>query len=240
MASNKELDNNLNDFIVSVLKGASGLVPFAGSFIGEVMGIIIPNQRIDRVAKYVQKLEEQLSEVSPERLREFITKDEFIDLLEEGFLQATRATSDQRREYIACIIKNGLDEAMIAYQDSKHLLGILSELNDIELLWLRRYWFPFANGDEEFLKANKDVLNTILLTTSATDEERRKHMLQESYLTHLERLGLLMSKPILDRKTGQPEYNSSGVLRKKSPEITNLGRYLLKQIGLVNRLYFER
>jgi len=129
-------------------------------FIGtsELIGILIPNQRIDRLTKYIKELEN--------KLKEFLKKEECIDIFEESFIQASRTLSDERRSPIASIVKNGLDEIAIEYSTSKYMLKLLQELNDQE---------PYIGGKNSLLE---------------------KKALTESFQEHLERLGLIRTKKI--------------------------------------------
>jgi len=40
------------DYVASVAKAVLAEVPFVGSLLVELAGVVIPNQRLDRVAKY--------------------------------------------------------------------------------------------------------------------------------------------------------------------------------------------
>lgn len=48
----QELKNSSIDHVTSVVKGAIGVVPFAGPLLAEIAGTLIPNQRIDRLVKF--------------------------------------------------------------------------------------------------------------------------------------------------------------------------------------------
>ena len=94
----------------------------------ELIGNLIPNQRIDRLVKYIIELERKLSDLSAERIRELLQGNECIDLFEEGFVQASRAITDERRTQIASVVRNGLDDESIAYSESKYVLKLLQRI----------------------------------------------------------------------------------------------------------------
>ena len=56
---NESLKENHIDKIAALTKGIVGSIPFGGSVISEIVGMLIPNQRIDRLAKYIQVLEDK-------------------------------------------------------------------------------------------------------------------------------------------------------------------------------------
>lgn len=83
-------------------------------------------------------------------------------MFEESFIQASRALSDERRQYIASIVENGLTGDEITYAESKYLMNLLEEINDIEVIWLRYYFDQRGGSDEEFRKKHDEVLKTNL------------------------------------------------------------------------------
>jgi len=82
-------DNNI-DRAVSLTKGVLGAVPVVGSIMAEVVGAIIPNQRIDRITRFVEILEKKLDEINQDIIRLKVQDEYFIDLLEDGFILASR------------------------------------------------------------------------------------------------------------------------------------------------------
>ncbi len=55
MTSEKSLDTNRTDLLTSFSKSALSIVPIAGPFLSEIVGTIIPNQRIDRIIEYISE-----------------------------------------------------------------------------------------------------------------------------------------------------------------------------------------
>lgn len=231
------LDNNRTDLVVSASKSILGMVPMAGSLLSELVGNLIPNQRIDRLSKYMKELDERISKIPTEKINSLLNNEDFIDLIEEGFFQASRAITDERRQYIASIISAGITDETLQLNESKQLLKILAELNDIEIIWLRFYLVPTSDGDEEFRQKHNNILESIHTYMGSDDEAITKAALQNSYKEHLERLELIKHRIRIDRKTNIPEFDTStGKPKKSYSTITILGRLLLKQIGLIDEL----
>jgi hypothetical protein len=234
--STNELSNKPIDYVTSVIKGTLGAVPFAGSLLAELAGTVIPKQRLDRIVKFAVILESKLSTLEQEFIRSQLTNENFSDLLEEGARQAARSLGDERREYIASLITNSLSQEDIEYIESKHLLRILGEFNDIEVIWLRYYLEPYISGDEEFREKHEGILTPIMASLSDPPGVVEKEALQDSYKEHLSQLGLLQPQYETDSETHLPEFDRiSGRLKIRGYEITRLGRLLLKQIGLSNQ-----
>jgi hypothetical protein len=219
------------DYVTSAAKAILGAVPFAGSLLTELAGIVIPNQRIDRIAKFAVALEHRLSEFEKDFVRSQLRNESFTDLLEEGLRQASRSLSDERREYIANLIANSLSPKAVEYIESKQLLRLLGELNDAEIVWLKSHDFLMEN-QEEYLEKHRAILEPVMAHMVDPPEVLDKEAIQNSYQDHLAQLGLLEIRYRVDRKTSLPLYDAVGKPQVDMYEITWLGRALLRYIGL--------
>lgn len=233
----KNLKQNKIDILSSTAKSIVGIVPFAGPVLSELISALIPNQRIDRLTNYIIELEKKLSTISDNNLRELLTNEECLDLFEESFIQASRTINKKRQIQIASVVQNGLNETTISYSNSKYIMRLLQELNEQEVIWLRFYLIPTIGGDEQFREKHKDILETVFVTIGADEETRIKAAIQDSYIEHLERLGLIKSHYNINNDTNIPEYDEfSGKPSVSYRDITTLGRLLLKQIDLIDKI----
>ncbi|MBI5903500.1 MAG: hypothetical protein HZB84_08480 [Deltaproteobacteria bacterium] len=201
----------------STLKASLGAIPYAGSLLAELAGTIIPNQRINRIIRFAEILDKRLEKIEKEFIRSQFQNENFTDLLEEGLRQSARSLTDERREYIASIISNSLSSKDIEYLESKHLLRILDQINDIEVIWLRFYLNPTIGGDKDFREKHKEILKPITRAMNTPQSIKDKGTLQDSYKEHLALLGLL-------KKT---------VFETKNPNLSSFGELLLRGIGLI-------
>jgi hypothetical protein len=202
-------------------------VPFVGSFLAEIAGNVIPNQRVERIVAFANNLQMKLKNVE-EILEKLNVNDEnFTDLIEEGLRQAARSTTDERREYISSLISNSLTSEDISFVESKHLLRQLGEINDIEILWLRFFLVPTLGGDKEFREKHQAVLRPLSVVMGSPQPEIDKSTLRTSYKEHLATLGLLEKKIELDTR------GSDVKIKVKGYDLSILGRLLLRQIGIV-------
>jgi len=141
--------------------------------------------------------------------------------------------SEERREYIASLIANSLSREEIEFQESKHLLRILGEINDIEVIWLRFYLDPMRGGDEDFRNKHNGILSPVSASMGMPQSAHDKNALQKSYKDHLAQLGLLRKHYKVDRLSKLPEYDYNGAMKVQRHSITTLGRLLIKEIGLL-------
>jgi len=163
-------------------------------------------------------------------IRQNLTNENFTDLVEESLRQAARSLSDERREYIASLIANGLLTEDIAFVESKHLLRVLGEINDIEVVWLASHAVS-SLFNTEFKQKHQDVLKLAPAYIRAPWKDLAKAALQENYKYHLSQLGLLL--PVYDRdtKTGLAKTDENG-FKLMHYETSLFGKLLLRHIGL--------
>ena len=233
---NPELEIKGVDIAVSAMNSALAIIPIIGPLMGELVGVVIPNQRFDRLIKFSKQLERKLGKMDQSVLKLALENENFTDLMEESLRQAARSLSDERREYIASVISNSLTPENIDFIESKHILKILGEINDIEVIWLRFYCCPRISGDNEFREKHKNVIKFQRASIGAPQKILDKSTFQESYQDHLIQLGLL--KPQyetfeIDRSKRIPiTDNFSGGLKISNYSITPLGIIVLRQIDL--------
>lgn len=113
-------------------------------------------------------------------------------------------------------------------------MRILGELNDVEIILLRHFSYPYLSGDEEFREKHEDIIRPPMLTTNASDEVIDKNTLHESYKIHLSELGLLSKKYEIDRDTNMPKLDThKKTFKVRGYSITNQGKLLLREIDLL-------
>jgi hypothetical protein len=229
----RELVPQTADYVASAAKAALGAVPFIGSLLVEIAGVLIPHQRIDRIVRFAEQLEVRLSGIEQGFVRSQLANENFTDLVEEGLRQAARAVSEERRAYIASLVAESVRTEDISYIESKHMLRILGELNDIEVIRLGSY---VSQSRDEYGKKHEAVLKRVVAVLNSPQEVIDKETLQQSYDEHLIQLGLVaryeVTPPI---NKNDPEALFAALSRPKGPSmirITSLGMLLCRQIGL--------
>jgi len=224
------------DYVASAARSALEAVPFAGSLLAEIAGTVIPNQRIERIVRFAADLQKRIADLEEERVCAHLTNENFTDLVEEALRQAARSTSDERCQHIASVVATSLSADDVLFIESKHLLRLLGEINDLEVIWLRSYLDPTMDGDEEFRSKHQEVLAPRLATMGSSQAEIDDETIQQSYKEHLEQIGLLRTRHKIDRKTGLPEFDRDGRQKIQGYELTRLGRLLLRYLGFEDPL----
>lgn len=213
-------------------KGLVGAIPIVGPLVAEIVGSLIPNQRIERIESLLKLLEAKLDEKSILDIEDKLAKPEFIDLVEDSFIQASRSLSIQRRNYIASLLKNSLNEEQTKYIVYKKLLSILGDLNDIEILQLKLY--SLHQGEEEyydFWKKHESVLSPSPANMESSQEELDQNAIFQTYKMRLISLGLLKIRYKKPKRGEIPDFDEkTGMVKANGYDITRLGRLLLKSV----------
>jgi hypothetical protein len=226
-----EVGNNTVDYVVAGTKAVLGIVPFAGSLLAEIAGSIIPNQRVDRIVKFSDLLQQRIAHLEQDTVRMHLTDEHFTELVEESLRQAARSTSDERRAYLASALAASLTSENRKHSEAKHLLRIMGELSDIEIIWLRFYQQPTIGGDEVLREKHAAVLERKPARRGSPPEDLDQHAFQVSYRDHLVDLGLLT--PTISRGRDRlPEFDAfSGNFKISYYRTSPLGNLLLRTIG---------
>lgn len=196
---------------------AAKLGPAAGvvaAFVGEIIEHLIPRLREQRLNEVLTALTERLRDVERDQIESRFRHEEFIALFEDGLQHAARATSKERIEQVAAILARGLTDDEARLVQHRHVLSLLTELNDIEVVVLRAY-ARHPSRDKAFRDRHAAILEEAaapFTVTGASDEARERKAIYESFKVHLMRLGL----------TKEP-----------GRDVTALGRLLLITAGLL-------
>lgn len=223
---------NKTDIIVSLGKGALGAIPLVGGLAAEVVGAVIPNQRMDRIAKLLTILEAKVESLDKEQVRRAFSEPGFVDILEDSFFQAARSLNEERIEHIASLLRNGLSEEHREFIELKKLLYLLGEMNDIEVIVLRSYGEPQAIGQEsEFRKKHAALLRSPGAHLGSSQDEHEDQFFYDAFRLHLVRLGLLRPRFKKAKRGELPPFDEkTGMIQASGYDLTPLGRLLLKNI----------
>lgn len=242
MSQMQDASHNLSidrtDRFATLAKAALGATPIVGPFLQELIGAIIPRQRIDRLAAFARHLEDRLRKIEETVIHDEIKDEAFTDLVEDALHAAVLSTSDERRQYIATLVANSLTVEAEERAESKHLLRLLGELTDIELIWLRSYVNRGFTGrgdaeDSEFRKRHSAILAPVRTHFGSSQNALDKGTLQHSYRDHLVSLGLLERRIDVDSQ-GNPRFDKTTKAFTASYQSSSLGRLLLRSIGLMS------
>ncbi len=217
---------------VAILKSVAGFAPGVGSALAEIINRFIPNQRIDRIEQYIQRLHEALRDMPEALIRERIHSPESVDLFEEGGFQSARAISEERREQIANVVAYGLSGEDKERIEAKRVLKLLRELDDDQIIILTAH-LSKNMFDDDFQERNQHILYGPAVHMQSSREEMDQATMIELAKAQLISLGLLRPRFKNIKKGEIPEFDSkTGTIKRQSLDISPLGRLVLRRIGI--------
>jgi hypothetical protein len=189
-----ELQTNRTDRIASSAKAIFGMVPVAGSVLAEIVGEIIPNQRMDRLVKFVEKLGERVEHLEEGVFGDRCKIPDCVNLIEDALFLASRAKSDERLDHIASIVANGISEDAQKRIQADKMLWILEKLSDVEVILLRGM-LPRTNeeyeADEEYQNKHQEILAPKYAVMGSAWSEIEEAALYDNFRQHLVELNLV-------------------------------------------------
>ena len=232
MSEKPNITQTRTDLAIAVGKGALSQLPYVGPVLAEIVASIIPNQRVDRLARFTEILDEKLRELDKEFLNSKMRTDEFVDLFEDGAFQAARALTDERKEHIASLLKNSLSSDELNHAQEKKLLSILGDLNDAELVILKHYGLDLDPQEtQQFFDRHEEIIRGPQVFVGSPQEDMDRSAVHETYRNHLRRLGLIRATYKKPKKGELPDWDlKTGMIKAQSNRITSLGRLLLRYI----------
>lgn len=236
-----EIKQRAIDYVVSTSKAGLNLIPIIGSFLAEITSSIIPNQRIDRVVKYLQILRRKLENID-EVQKKLLETDKDLNLLfEKSIIFSAQTTSQNKYEYYSEFIINSLINKDVDVIKKERMIDILSNLNEIEILFIIFYCKNSRRPmGSNFFKKYRNILYPHPQTMDQPIELRANNTFQEHYLTNLERYDLLEFRININSKTKLPEWDQFNNRFKRSFEnLTAMGLLLAKFIGAYHTKWDE-
>lgn len=230
IAEDLDLETRRSDVAAAFLRGIVGAAPLVGPLLGEAMGAVIPNQKLDRLITFARVLNDRVKYIERETVELKMRSEEFTDLLEDGLTQAARAMTEERRNYIASLLANSITNEELSHIEEKKLLALLGELNDAEILTLKFYSLR-SDKRREMATLHKDLFEPIHRSFGASQANIDKGALRDSYRSKLVELGLLDLEYKRITKGQSPEFDErTGRIKATGYKVTSLGKLLIRSI----------
>ena len=215
------------DRTAAVIRSVISNIPIVGQALAEVITELVPNQRVERVEKYLLYLSEEIDSLKVENVDAVMKRPENVDLIEDGVYQAIRALSDERKRYLARAVAQGIGAEATDKLNEKRVLALIGDLDDSDLLLLD----AFASGNKgrekfEKLRPEQPTIN------SRTPGAAERWGLYQASIARMERLSLLQKQVRLDTVTKLPEFDNFTGEAKGNHVVTSLGRLVLSRTGL--------
>jgi hypothetical protein len=197
-----DLSNKTSDYAAMLIKNlvASGvpvvlpMFTFLAPYLGDLIANVIPQQRIDRVVNFVKLQSEKLEKLDKnlqDKIKETMLDPETVPFMEKLLKMVVESETEQKRKYLASVLKNGLSvEIDVAHRAS--LLKIIEQLEDLDIL--RLYGASLDEYDQEKYEAFWYKYENIFYFEPEWDDDEeadRKAMFSRMPTDKLIRLDLL-------------------------------------------------
>lgn len=204
----KDQKTGVHEALAKVFKAGGMLLPLTGEPVGIGGGIVamllsevIPQRWRRNIEREVRLLDYKFEGISDEVLLAKAEREEFQELLEEAMKQAARASSDERREYIANFLKRSLTSEELKQAQRRRLLELLHELSDAEVILLKYLALDVTTPREErdeFFERHEEILSPDMTSLGQWQSDpvgvarsRRRAAFRSQGISNLAALGLI-------------------------------------------------
>lgn len=225
----KELNPNAVDVITTGVSAAVGMIPVVGGVLSPLVQMVIPNQRQDRIVKFITEISEKLEEMeySIEQIEKKFTNYKYGAFTYKCINSVVNDMYDEKIQYYKNLCLNGLTSEEIELNQIERILQIFSEMDYFEILYLKIYYYTKYYNIEQIKKIQNELGTRILkpnYTMNMPKEEFDKETLKQITLNNLSKNGLL-----------DEQIKNTGNHGRTSVEykISNLGELILKKIDII-------
>jgi hypothetical protein len=215
------------------LRAVVSAAPLVGGLLTEIVTELIPNQRLDRVEKFVLALAEEVQHAGTERCLPS-SEGPQLELVEYGLRAASMTSSASKINYLAKCAAKGLTNDERDAIRAQRILKILSELDPEELIVLLYNTKRTIAAAQEFRKLHPAIFDIPLLLYGSDQDARKRNAEYQAAERHLISLGLLSEDIKFDSKTGAAKLTVSKA--EKDIQLTIVGSLVLYHAGLVEQI----
>lgn len=225
----KDLEPNKTDVITSVVSTAAGYIPIAGGVISEIIRMVIPKQREDRIVKFLANIDKRLNEleITVEKLQLIFKNTKYGGFTFECLRDVVNDKFEEKMVYYQNLYITGITSEEQEMLNMSNLMRLVSDMDYKEILYLKFYYYA-DYVDNQKIQEVQQLLNQGSIAPNYTMDMNQKELDNETYKQIT--LNALVNKGLLERKV---EYIGKNRREKTKYKLTSLGRLLLRKIGEV-------
>lgn len=225
----KDLEPNKTDVITSVVSTAASYIPIAGGAISEIIRMVIPKQREDRIANFLANIDKRLSEleITVEKLQSIFKNTKYGGFTFECLRDVVNDKFEEKMGYYQNLYITGITSEEQEMLNMSNLMRLVSDMDYKEILYLKFYYYA-DYVDNQKIQEIQQLLNQGSIAPNYTMDMNQKELDNETYKQIT--LNALVNKGLLERKV---EYIGKNRREKIKYKLTSLGRLLLRKIGEV-------
>ena len=225
-----DLQQNKTDVITSVVATATSYIPVAGGAISEIIRMVIPNQREDRIAKFLTDIDKRLNEleITVEKLQSIFKNTKYSGFTFECLRDVVNDKFEEKMVYYQNLYIAGITSEEQEMLNMSNLMRLVSDMEYKEILYLKFYYYV-DYIDNQKIQEIQQLLNQGSIAPNYTMDMDQKELDNETYKQIT--LNTLVNKGLLERKV---EYIGNNRREKIKYKLTLLGRLLLRKIGEID------
>jgi len=202
-----------------------------GPLLAEIIGAVIPQRRYERIVDTIKIFNKKI-EYLDEAVRNAKIRDEtYQDILEEGVWQSARASTDERKWYIASVLANSLTDEDMSRVQQQRVLEILGELNDAEVIILKAYSLKGQAQRMAFIQQHEHIFSQGKVNQESSKQDINRYVMQRTYNNRLISLGLLYRQYTAPPKDKEIEFDlGNGTIKSRETSLTGIGTMFLNYI----------
>lgn len=225
----RQLEATFNDHAATWLRATLGNIPVGGALVTELVGVIIPNLREERVVRYLAHLAEKLAATKEdmEALRTRLHDVEKAALLEDGANGAARATGPDRIEQLAGMVAAGLLGSSREAEDQRAVVRLLNDLTEADLRYLMLMTKTYGDDVEWRKRSGFDW---------RWEERDGKHVSVGDQMDDLVEMyiqGKLIAAGLMERRLSVANDHNDEPRIEEETDIARQGLDLLRRMGLL-------
>lgn len=200
--------------------------PGLGRIFGELVQVILPANREERMAKFVTELDLRLKDASVLLANVFRDLDaEQLALLEDGLRASARATQKSRIEQIADLVTCGVAQPDEAARQ-RGVLDLLGSLSDYDVAYLSRY-ANWRGIDDDRSHTTQGEFNAM----SEVDQLAFKLRRQNDQLSKHKLIAAGLLRATMSVKM-TADHNDEASVIPRGPRLTEFGEHFCLQLKI--------
>ena len=225
-----DLQQNKTDVITSVVATATSYIPVAGGAISEIIRMVIPKQREDRIAKFLTDIDKRLSEleITVEKLQTIFENTKYGEFTFECLRDVVNDKFEEKMIYYQKLYITGITSEEQEMINISNLMRLVSDMDYKEILYLKFYYYADC-VNRQIIQEIQQLLNQGSVIPNYTMDMNPNEMDSETYKQIT--LNSIVTKGLLERKI---EYIGKNKREKIKYRLTPLGRLLLRKIGEID------
>jgi hypothetical protein len=124
---------DVKDIAVRLSRGTVGLVPYGGSLIAEVIGIIAPDFQMKRLRRFVAELAEDLERLKTKIDSQYVRTEEFVHIFQKTFRGVASNYQKEKLDALRAVLLNSCIDRTTKEDLKEYISSLALQLNALHI-----------------------------------------------------------------------------------------------------------